>query len=108
VTTVINIKLLLTWFYRNKDFLSAQLIGSKFIRNYIYILAFFLYYGILNLFYFWYCEVLYFVRTKALCITDNPYLSDDEWLMFTTSSDGNLKAWTMSKTDVRIIHKVIV
>jgi len=40
------------------------------------------------------------LRTKAICLTDNPYLPNDEWMLFTTSSDGNLKAWTVSKSDL--------
>ncbi|XP_066921840.1 p21-activated protein kinase-interacting protein 1-like isoform X1 [Clytia hemisphaerica] len=40
------------------------------------------------------------LRTKAICLTDNPYLPSDEWMLFTTSSNGNLKAWTVSKSDL--------
>lgn len=39
------------------------------------------------------------VRTKGLCLTDNPYAAN-ELLMFTTSSDGNLKAWSVNKTNL--------
>lgn len=41
--------------------------------------------------------------TKAICFVDNPE-DGSQWLMFTTASDGNLRAWSIDKEDVRITN----